>query len=86
MVGFEPGYGEVADIFPLNLDTSAVRMRATVIVAVKDDEALIASAFGPFHQFGPDFGPGRPSPANLQIAEDLGKFVNSFRWSLDPTS
>ena len=86
LLGFEPGYGEVADVFPLNLDTSAVRMRAMVIVAVKDDEALIASAFGPFHQFGPDFGPGRPSPANLQIAEDLGKFVNSFRWSLDPTS
>lgn len=83
MVGFEPGYGEVADVFPLDLDISSVRMRAVVIVAVKDDEALIASAFGPFHQFGPNFGPGRPSPANVQIAEDLGKYVNSFRWQGD---
>lgn len=84
LVGFEPGYGEVADVFPLNLDTSTVRMRAVVIVAVKDDLALIASAFGPFHQFGPDFGPGRPSPANLQIAEDFGKYVNSFQWAGSP--
>ena len=82
LVGFEPGYGEVADVFPLNLETSSVRMRAVVIVAVKDGEALIASAFGPFHQFGPHFGPGRPSPANLQIAEDFGKFVNSFQWGV----
>jgi hypothetical protein len=80
LVGFEPGYGEVADVFPLDLATSSVRMRAMVIVAVKDDEALIASAFGPFHQFSPDFGPGRPSAANLEIAEDFGKFVNSFEW------
>lgn len=84
MIGFEPGYGEVADVFPLDLDISSVRMRAVVIVAVKDDVALIASAFGPFHQFGPDFGPGRPSPANLQIAEDLGKYVNSFQWGGGP--
>jgi hypothetical protein len=84
MIGFEPGYGEVADVFPLDLDTSSVRMRAVVIVAVREDVALIASAFGPFHQFGPDFGPGRPSPANLQIAEDLGKYVNSFQWGGRP--
>ena len=84
MVGFEPGYGEVADVFPLDLDTSSMRMRAVVIVAVKNDVALIASAYGPFHQFGPTFGPGRPSPANLQIAEDMGKYVNSFQWKGDP--
>ena len=84
LVGFEPGYGEVADVFPLDLNTSSVRMRAVVIVAVKDDVALIASAFGPFHQFGPDFGPGRPSPANLQIAEDFGTYVTRFQWANNP--
>jgi hypothetical protein len=56
-------------------------MRMVVIVAAKNDVALIASAFGPFHQFGPDFGPGRPSPANLQIAQDMGRYVNSFEWT-----
>ena len=84
MIGFQRGYGEVADVFPLNLDTSSVRMRAVVIVAVKNDIALIAAGFGPYHRFGPDFGPGRPSAANLQIAEDMGRYVNSFRWSGDP--
>ena len=84
MVGFQPGYGEVADVFPLNLETSSRRMRAVVIVAVKNDLALIAAAFGPYHQFGPNFGPGRPSPASLQIAQDMGRYVNSFQWQGDP--
>jgi hypothetical protein len=84
MVGFQPGYGEVDDVFPLDLDTSFKRMRVIVIVAVKNDLALIAAGTGPFHEFGPKFGPGRPSPANVQIAEDMGRYVNSFQWRGDP--
>ena len=84
MVGFQPGYGEVDDVFPLDLDTSFTRMRVIVIVAVKNDLALIAAGAGPFHEFGPKFGPGRPSPANVQIAEDMGQYVNSFQWKGDP--
>jgi hypothetical protein len=84
MVGFQPGYGEVDDVFPLDLDTSFTRMRVVVIVAVKNDLALIAAGAGPFHEFGPKFGPGRPSPANVQIAEDMGQYVNSFQWKGDP--
>ena len=84
MVGFEPGYGEVADVFPLNLDVSHARLRSVIVVAVKNDIALIAATIGPYHQFGPGFGPGRPSPTNLQIAEDMGRYVNSFRWRGDP--
>ena len=49
-----------------------------------EDHALIAATVGPFHEFGPTFGPGRPSPTNLQIAEDMGRYVNSFRWRGDP--
>ena len=84
MVGFQPGYGEVDDVFPLDLDTSFTRMRVIVIVAVKNDLALIAAGAGPFHEFSPNFGPGRPSPANVQIAEDMGRYVNSFQWKGDP--
>jgi len=84
MVGFVPGYGEVADIFPLNLGTNAKRLRSVIVVAIKNDLALIAATVGPFHEFGPTFGPGRPSPTNLQIAEDMGRYVNSFRWRGDP--
>lgn len=84
MVGFEPGYGEVADVFPVSLDSSFTRTRAVVIVAIKNNLALIAAAKGPFRQFGPNSGPGRPSPTNLQIAEDMSRYVNSFRWAEDP--
>lgn len=85
MVGYEPGYGEVADCWPQGANSSYLRMRVLVMVAVKDDLALVAAAVGPFRQFGPDFGLGKPSGANVQIALDMGKYVNSFSWRGDPT-
>lgn len=84
MVGFEPGYGEVLDVFPPEFGASRARMRLVIVVAIKNDLALIAGAVGPFREFGPTFGPGRPSPTNVQIAEDMGRYVNSFRWRGDP--
>ena len=46
--------------------------------------ALVAGAVGPYHAFGPDFEPGLPSGVNLQVAQDMGKYVNSFVWKGDP--
>ena len=84
ILGYEPGYGEVADDWPKGTATDAEHLRVIVVVAVKNDLALVAGAVGPFHQFGPDDGPGPPSPANLDIAKDMGKYVNSFMWRGDP--
>ena len=84
MVGYQPGYGEAADCWPQGSDSSYMRMRVIIMVAVKNDLALIAAAVGPYHEFGPDFGSGKPSAANLQIALDMGKYVNSFSWRGDP--
>ncbi|OBG98976.1 hypothetical protein A5698_11000 [Mycobacterium sp. E136] len=84
MVGYQSGYGEVADCWPQGANSSYMRMRVLVMAAVKDDLALVAAAVGPYHQFGPDFGFGKPSGANLQIALDMGKYVNSFSWRGDP--
>jgi hypothetical protein len=84
MVGYQPGYGEAADCWPQGANSSYLKMRVLVMVAVKNDVALIASAVGPFRQFGPDFGSGKPSAADLQIALDMGKYVNSFAWRGDP--
>jgi hypothetical protein len=84
MVGYQPGYGLVADCWPQGATASYSRMRVMVLVAVKNDLALVAGAVGPFHAFGPDFGSGKPSAANLQLALDLGKYVNSFAWRGDP--
>lgn len=83
-VGFHLGYGEVADFQPVGAASVSGRIRVIIIVAVKDDLALVAAAHGPFRAFTPSFGPGPPSPANLQIAQDMGKYVNSFRWRGDP--
>ncbi len=83
-LGFQDGYGLVADVFPNDLDTRFTRTRVVVIAAVKNDIALIAGGAGPHRQFGPDSGPGRPSPANVQIAEEMGRYVNSFMWAGDP--
>lgn len=84
MVGYQSGYGEVADCWPQGSNSSYARMRVMVMVAVKNDLALVAAAVGPYHEFGPDFGFGKPSGANLQIALDMGKYVNSFSWRGDP--
>jgi hypothetical protein len=84
MVGYVPGYGLVADCWPQGSNSNYMRMRVITMVAVKNNLALIAAAVGPFRQFGPDFGLGKPSGANLQLALDMGKYVNSFSWKGDP--
>jgi hypothetical protein len=84
MVGYQPGYGVVADCWPQGATASYSRMRVLILVAVKNDLALVAGAVGPYHQFGPDFGPGLPSAVNMEVAKGLGRFVNSFQWRDDP--
>lgn len=84
MVGYQPGYGEAADCWPQGSNSSYLRMRVLIMVAVKNDLALIAAAVGPYRPFGPDFGSGKPSGAGLQLALDMGKYVNSFSWRGDP--
>lgn len=84
MVGYQPGYGMVLDSWPQNATGDYMRIRVVILAAVKDDLALIAVASGPYHAYGPDFGPGIPSGANLDLALDMGKYVNSFRWRGDP--
>jgi hypothetical protein len=84
MVGYQPGYGVAADCWPQGANSSYARMRVIVMVAVKNNLALVAAAVGPFREFGPNFGSGKPSAANLQIALDMGKYVNSFSWQGDP--
>jgi len=83
MVGYRPGYGVVADDYPQGASGSFTRLRMVVMVAVKNDYALVAAATGPYHEFAPDFGSGHPSGANLQLALDMGKYVNSFSWRDD---
>ena len=84
MVGYQHGYGEAADCWPQGANANYSRMRILVMVAIKNDLALVAGAVGPYHEFGPDYGPGPPSGANLELAEDMGKYVNSFSWKGDP--
>lgn len=84
MVGYQHGYGLAADCWPQGATASYSRMRVVVMVAVKNDLALVAGAVGPYHEFGPDFGSGKPSAIGLQLALDMGKYVNSFSWRGDP--
>ena len=83
MLGYQLGYGEVDDAYPVSASGDYVRLRIATIAAVKNDVALIAAAVGPFHQFGPNFGPGPPSAVDLQVALDMDEYVNSFRWRGD---
>jgi hypothetical protein len=80
MVGYQPGYGVVKDEYPQDVSGTYTRLRLLVMVAIKKNYALIASAIGPYHQFSPKFGSGHPSGVNMQLALDMGKYVNSFIW------
>lgn len=84
LVGYQLGYGEVADVFPAASVGDDSRSRVLVMVAVKNDYALIAAGAGPFREFSPEFGSGHPSGANFMLALDMGKYVNSFQWRGDP--
>ena len=84
MVGYQPGHGAVVDVWPQDGDASYQHLRVIVLASVKNDVALVIAAVGPYRRFGPDSGPGKPSGANLQLAEDMGKYVNSFMWRGDP--
>ncbi|MET0699877.1 MAG: zinc ribbon domain-containing protein [Mycobacterium sp.] len=82
-VGYQPGYGFAVDEYPQNSIGGFSRLRVLMMVAVKHDYALVAAAVGPYHEFSPDYGSGHPSAANLELAMDMGKYVNSFRWGGD---
>lgn len=82
LVGYHPGYGVALDDWPDGTTIGASRTRILLMVAVKDDLALVAGAVGPYHELGSGSGP--PTGASLELAEDMGKYVNSFRWRGDP--
>jgi hypothetical protein len=83
MVGYQPGYGVVKDEYPQDASGTFTRLRLLVMVAVKNNYALVVAAVGPYHEFSPDFGSGHPSGVNMQLALDMGKYVNSFTWRDD---
>jgi hypothetical protein len=85
MVGYQPGYGAVFDDYPQDSSGKFTRLRVVALCAVKNDYALVVTAVGPYHEFTPDFGTGHPSGANIALALDMGKFVNSFRWRSGPS-
>lgn len=83
LVGYQAGYGVVATYRQPGVTTRS-DTRLVLLVAVKNDLALVALATGPFRKFSADFGPGPPSAANVEIAIDMGKYVESFSWRGDP--
>ena len=70
----------VKDEYPQNASGTFTRLRVLVMVAIKRNYALVASAIGPYREFSRDFGSGHPSGVNMQLALDMGKYVNSFIW------
>lgn len=92
MVGYQPGYGEVDDYTPQAATSSYTHARVVVLVAVKNNLALVGTAEGSAVEFQPatkqnPHGPGvtsHPSGTGLALAERMGPFINSFTWKGDP--
>ncbi len=53
LVGYQPGYGVVKDEYPQDASGTFTRLRLLVMVAIKNNYALVAAAIGPYHQFSP---------------------------------
>jgi hypothetical protein len=81
-VGYQPGYGVAADDYPQGGMGTYTRLRILLMVAVKNDYALVGAAVGPYHEFSPSVI-SHPSGANLELALYMGKYVNSFTWRGD---
>lgn len=84
MVGYQRGYGEIDDFYPQGGASDAQDIRVLVMVAVKNGYALIATATGPYEQWGKQFDDGHPSGANLRLAMLISDCVNRFLWQGDP--
>ncbi len=80
MVGYQRGYGEIDDYYPVSGFGSSQHLRVLVMVAEKNGLALIAMARGPYAPHTGD----HPSGAGLRIAGLLGYLANSFTWKGDP--
>ena len=70
LVGYQPGYGVVKDEYPQDASGTFTRLRLLVMVAVKNDYALVAAAIGPYHEFSPRFR--QRSPVGGQSATGAG--------------
>jgi hypothetical protein len=86
IVGFQPGYGEVDNVYPQSGGGTASHDILIVMVAVKHDVALVGEAFGPYHPSAPgdENDDGHPTGASLEIALLLDPLINSFTWQGDP--
>jgi hypothetical protein len=84
MIGYQRGYGEIDDFYPQGGASSAEDIRVLVMVAVKNGYALIATATGPYEQWGKHVDDGHPSGANLRLAMIISDDVNRFMWRGDP--
>ncbi|MGH3971099.1 MAG: hypothetical protein ACRDTV_24070 [Mycobacterium sp.] len=83
MVGYEPGYGEIDDLYPTNPNANFQHERVLVMASIKNGLALIAAANGPFEDIPPRVI-GHPSGVNFRVAFWIGYYVNSFTWRGDP--
>jgi hypothetical protein len=85
LVGYQPGYGEVDDIYLQSSDGTSVHERIVVLAAVKNGVAALAAGIGPYHEFAQDgLTNGHPSGAGVLVALVMDPLVNSFRWKGDP--
>ena len=57
-----------------------------IMVAVKNDYALIAAGAGPYREFSPDFGSGHPSGANFFLALDMAQVRQQLHVARRPRS
>ncbi len=84
ILGYEPGYGEVDDDWPKGTTTDAQHLRIILIVAVKNDLALVAGAVGAVPPVRARRRAGGRRHRRTSTSPRTCKYVNSFMWRGDP--
>lgn len=83
MVGYDPGYGEILDVYPQTTTGASAHARLVLLAAVKNDTYVLVVGYGPYKVFSPDQGIAHPSGAATPVALFMDPIVNSVLWKGD---
>jgi hypothetical protein len=83
MVGYNPGYGEVVDVYPQTTTGASAHARLVVLAAVKNNTYVLVVGYGAYKRFAPGEGITHPSGTATPVALFMDPIINSVLWKGD---
>ena len=83
-VGYNPGYGEVFDVYPQTTSGASVHNRLITLAAVRNDTYVLVVGHGAYRLFEPGGPDPHPTGVATIVAMFMDPIVNSVLWKGDP--